>query len=78
MKIPFCFEKVYDSALSARAGIAIYRSKVIGGWVVVHYFELSNTQMTSIFVPDPNHSWEINDKVYTNEECLRTDGQFDR
>lgn len=36
------------------------RAKVIGGWLLHHYFHLKNTVTESMtFVPDHNHEWEI-------------------
>lgn len=35
-----------------------YRAKVFGGWKVTSVNSSSQTE-TSIFVPDPNHEWEI-------------------
>jgi hypothetical protein len=40
-----------------------YRLKVPGGWVVrdAYYFR-EHLEFAMIFVPDPNHSWEIQSK----------------
>ena len=40
-----------------------YRLKVFGGWMVTDVSGMSDTG-TSIFVPDPNHEWEHQIKVF--------------
>lgn len=36
------------------------RSKVLGGWLVDNYVRaLNKISMNTIFIPDPNHDWEI-------------------
>lgn len=37
-------------------GRGVYRAKVIGGWIVNI---ASSAGETSVFVPDPEHKWEI-------------------
>ena len=55
MKIKFEFEELKDFC---------YRSKVIGGWIVTtackNYDDIVG--ITSVFVPDKNHEWEIEKK----------------
>ena len=42
------------------------RLRVYGGWIVKHvsYFIPNNAvSESSVFVPDPNHEWDLNDEV---------------
>ncbi len=54
MKIPFKWEKISAEAI---------RSKVFGGWVI--YTDERDDETGNpvgacmVFVPDPNHEWEI-------------------
>jgi hypothetical protein len=38
-----------------------YRSKVIGGWVLMNNIGLASYGLTQgmVFIPDPEHRWEI-------------------
>lgn len=40
-----------------------YRLKVFKGWMVINVSGMNDTG-TSIFVPDPNHEWEHQIKVF--------------
>lgn len=67
MKIEFEWENLPDDC----PGEMSYRAKVIGGWIVksIHYgstkqennpeFHPDYCSCTSIFVPDIDHEWEI-------------------
>lgn len=61
MIIPFEWENVKSLCLQNN-GTATIRAKVFGGWMVRH-LSYDNTHQqqseSSIFVPDPNHEWEV-------------------
>lgn len=51
IKIPFERERI------GKDGDSMCRYAVIGGWIVRDYS--GDNEVTSIFIPDPNHLWEI-------------------
>lgn len=42
-----------------RIDTGVYRSKILGGWIV-RCFEYSNSNPSICFVPDDGHYWKIN------------------
>ena len=41
--------------------IFTHRAKVIGGWIVKNSIILEGDQMMGmVFIPDPEHKWDIN------------------
>ena len=48
MKIEFKWEKIVPGT---------HRAKVIGGWILNVFNE--NTGEALVFIPDPNHEWEV-------------------
>ena len=53
-------------------GARTIRGKVPGGWIVDHLVWNDDKEVqsqSSVFVPDPNHEWEI-DKRFTGLENL--------
>ena len=62
MKIPLEWENILEkSDESEEFGIIIYRFKVLGGWIMTQMicFEDRNVHLTSTFVPDSDHIWEV-------------------
>lgn len=50
-KIKFKYEKVKDST---------YRAAVFGGWILVSVGGIvGDPKESMVFIPDPNHEWEI-------------------
>jgi hypothetical protein len=49
MRIEFDWENIGGDA---------YRSRVIGGWVLLSY-EKNTGNQSMVFIPDPNHEWEV-------------------
>jgi hypothetical protein len=67
VKIKFEWEEIYDDE-NKYGWTTSCRSKVIGGWIVmtvffvyedVHTGTSNGTFVSNIFIPDPNHEWEI-------------------
>jgi hypothetical protein len=57
-KMEFEWEPLYYDGNDATT----FRVKVIGGWIVrynYHAHEHYNESISMVFVPDPNHEWEI-------------------
>jgi hypothetical protein len=55
LKIPFEWETLDK---------ATFRAKVIGGWVILSFYEQVGTNEriqseSMVFIPDPDHQWEI-------------------
>ena len=60
----FQWEKINKIVNSAtNTGSATYRAKVYGGWIV-HDFNWieKNPCSAMVFIPDPEHKWEITDE----------------
>jgi hypothetical protein len=69
MKIEFVWEKISSTRAESGCDVTI-RSKVMGGWLVRSIADkalcvsktgdisIANSQ-SMVFVPDPNHEWEI-------------------
>ena len=51
----FLWEALWDN----RHNSATHRAKVIGGWIVHSVVGNSEIGTSMVFVPDPNHEWEI-------------------
>lgn len=66
MKAPFKWELI-----ECLEGQYTYRVAVEGGWLVNHVIYPNNVEalqlMTTTFVPDPQHQWEITQEVPTPE-----------
>ena len=69
----FEWEDIYTSEDAfSNIFMETFRAKVIGGWIVSHQILLdeekkecldgwSNAHNSMVFVPDPDHEWEIDD-----------------
>lgn len=60
----FEWETIHSNHNKNIGGSVTYRAKVIGGWIISNdvYTDDSNKRnitTSMIFVPDPNHEWEI-------------------
>lgn len=42
-----------------------HRLRVFGGWIVKHvsYYYHESVSESSVFVPDPNHEWDLKEEV---------------
>jgi hypothetical protein len=64
MKVPFKWE-----AIEIAENVSTYRAKVEGGWLVNHVVapcgQESLLLMTTTFVPDSQHRWEIGEDAPT-------------
>lgn len=60
VKIPFKWETIED----VNNLLPTKRAKVIGGWIINTIVIAKHTAMSSVFVSDPTHAWEIdNEKI---------------
>lgn len=61
MKIPFEWEDIYKNfSPNGEFICGCDRTKVIGGWIVKSTLFLEdNHSQSMVFVPDPNHNWEV-------------------
>jgi len=69
--VKFEWEKIHEQKEEKVFWFGTYRAKVFGGWIVrnfdltKHQYNnlrpeyLGSTSESSVFVPDPNHKWEI-------------------
>ena len=63
MKIPYKAEKIAGWNTNIK-GFSAERIKVINGWIVRHVAwdnEMKCLSESSVFVPDANHYWKINE-----------------
>lgn len=56
MKIKFEWEEIFSSPDGRNF---TYRAKVFGGWIISSYTYATTPAESMVFIPDPNHEWEI-------------------
>lgn len=61
MPIFFSWETIFEDKIKNISGSVTMRSKVIGGWLVKDVTYIVDKVITEsmVFVPDPNHLWEV-------------------
>ena len=59
MKLEFEWEELERQEIPLGAPYSnSHRAKVIGGWLVRHYWQASGTS-SLVFIPDEYHTWEV-------------------